>query len=79
MQNEKLNEQSGSKQSDRNPGNTSGMSVGSQVNVGPTKYVDGNEFDGDRGGDTRKQAAPAVLPPQPGPRGQTTNDPNAGA
>lgn len=52
--------------------------VGSQVNVGPIKYVDAKEFDGDRGGDTRAKAAPAVLPNQPNPREQMGQFPLSG-
>jgi hypothetical protein len=43
----------------------------SQVAPVTVKYVDAKEFDGDRGGDTRSQAAQPVLPPQPGPRDET--------
>jgi hypothetical protein len=50
---------------------STGMVVGSQVEVGPTKYVDANEFDGDRNGDTRSQAQQPVMPAQPAPRGET--------
>src|SRR5919108_6605081 len=49
---------------------TSGMTVGSQVNVGPIKPVDRKTLEGSTPGDTRAKAAPAVLPNNPGPREQ---------
>lgn len=47
---------------------TSGMSVGSQVTVGPIKPVDRKTIIGSTPGDFRSQAAPAVLPNNAGPR-----------
>jgi hypothetical protein len=43
----------------------------SQLSPVTVKYVDANEFDGDRGGDTRSQAAQPAAVPQPAPRDTT--------
>lgn len=48
----------------------SGMACGSPVTVGPIKPVDRKTLEGSTPGDFRSQAAPAVLPNQPGPREQ---------
>ncbi len=47
---------------------TQNMNVGSQVNVGAIKPVDRRTIEGSTPGDFRSQAAPAVLPDNPGPR-----------
>jgi hypothetical protein len=46
------------------PADNSGMRVSAVVPVS-VKYVDGKEFDGARGGDTRAKGANAVLPNNP--------------
>ena len=71
-----VNEQSGSPRDSRNSGNTTGMSVGSQVNVGPIKPVDHKAFEGTNVGDYRKKGADAVLPPQPPVRSASNGDPD---
>jgi hypothetical protein len=76
MSNETLNQGSnnGGLETDRPAfkpaADSTSMSVPSVIPV-TVKYVDANEFDGARGGDTRKVAAPAVMPVQPAPRDTT--------
>lgn len=50
--------------------NTSGMTCGSQVVVGPIKSVDSKTLAGSYPGDHRAKGADAVLPSNPGPREQ---------
>ena len=78
-----VNEQSGSPRDSRNPGNMSGMTVGSQVVVGAVKSVDAKVIEGSHQGTFRAPNTGAGVTDQfkdqAGPRGETTNDPNAGA
>ena len=70
-----INEQSGSPRSSRNPGNTSGMSVGSQVVVGAVKPVDSKTLAGSYSGDHREgesqDFSTESFKNQSGPRGET--------
>lgn len=65
------NEQSGSPRDSRNTGNTSGMTVSSQVTVGLVKPVDRLTITGSTPGDFRAQANDVQMPPQPAPRSET--------
>lgn len=72
------NEQSGSPRDSRNPAINSGLSVGSQVNVGPVKPVDHKALEGTNPGDHRSKGADAKLPANPGPREQMGQFPLSG-
>ena len=58
---------------------TNNFTVKSQVEVGPVKQADHKAFEGANKGEHRAQAAPTVLPSNPAPRGETTEDESAGA
>jgi len=66
-----VNEQSGSPRDTRNGAINSGLSVGSQVTVGPIKPVDSKTITGSTPGDHRADANRVTMPPQPAPRSAT--------
>lgn len=79
-----VNEQSGSPRDSRNPGNTSGMSVGQNSAMSPVtvKPVDRRTLAGSTPGDFRAQAqggTDSLKGNDTPPRGETANDENAGA
>ena len=71
-----VNEQSGSPRDSRNPGNTSGMTVVSQVPNPVAKPVDSKELDGENLNTVRSVSnafSTEQFKYQAGPRGRTTN------
>lgn len=57
---------------------TNNFTVPSVVPV-TVKQVDHVAIEGSNKGNHLTQAGPVVMPPQPGPRGETTDNENAGA